>query len=73
MKQFFFVLSVCLLFAGCQQEVKEQPYVPSEEMKPAYAAITEVIEEKEQSAGSVDYDLEETIRILNSLEVAQTQ
>ena len=42
-------------------------------MKPAYTAITEVIEEKEQATGSVDYDLEETIRILNSLEIAQTQ
>lgn len=73
MRQFFFVLSVCLLFVGCQQEVKEQPYIPSEEMQPAYTAITEVIEEKEQSGVSADYDLEETIRILNSLEVAQTQ
>lgn len=39
----------------------------------SYTAITEVIEEKEQATGSVDYDLEETIRILNSLEIAQTQ
>ena len=73
MKQFFFILSVCFLFACSQQSEKEQPYVPSEEMKPAYTAITKVIEEKEQEGGYTDYDLEETVRILNSLEVAQTQ
>lgn len=73
MKQILFVLSIVLLFACSKQAEKEQPYIPSEEIQPAYTAITEMIEEKEQSEESVDYDLEETIRILNSLEVAQTQ
>jgi len=73
MKQVLFFLSICLLCACSQQVEEEQPYVPSEEMRPAYTAITEVIEEKEQEGVNADYDLEETIRILNSLEVAQTQ
>ena len=73
MKRILSLLLVGVLFSCSQQIEKEQPYVPSEEMKPAYTAITEVIEEKEQATGSVDYDLEETIRILNSLEIAQTQ
>ncbi|MCH5328887.1 MAG: hypothetical protein J1E02_07680 [Coprobacter sp.] len=42
-------------------------------MKPAYTAIIDIVEEKEEAGESDDYDLEETIRILNSLEVAQTQ
>lgn len=73
MKGILSLLLVGVLFSCSQQIEEEQPYVPSEEMKPAYTAITEVIEEKEQATGSVDYDLEETIRILNSLEIAQTQ
>ena len=73
MKRILSLLLVGVLFSCSQQIEEEQPYVPSEEMKPAYTAITEVIEEKEQATGSVDYDLEETIRILNSLEIAQTQ
>lgn len=73
MKQVLFILSVCFLIACSQQAEKEQPYVPSEEMKPAYTAITKVIEEKEQAGDDTNYDLEETVRILNSLEVAQTQ
>lgn len=73
MKQVLFILSIVLLCACSQQAKEEQPYVPSEEMKPAYTALTEAIEEKEQEGGNEKYDLEETIRILNSLEVAQTQ
>lgn len=73
MKQILFALTFVLLSACSQQAEEEQPYVPSEEMLPAYTAITEVIEKKEQEGANADYDLEETIRILNSLEIAQTQ
>ncbi len=73
MKKFILSVSLGLLCACSEAPQEAQPYVPSEEMKPAYTAITEVIEEKEQSGGNEDYDLEETIRIINSLEIAQTQ
>ncbi|MCD7848413.1 MAG: hypothetical protein LUH63_00965 [Parabacteroides sp.] len=73
MKRLIYCLSVCMLMACSGLKEQEQPYEPTEELKPAYTAITDVIEEKEQTGTNADYDLEETIRILNSLEVAQTQ
>lgn len=73
MKRLIYCLSVCMLMACSGLKEQEQPYEPTEELKPAYTAIMEVIEEKEQTGANADYDLEETIRILNSLEVAQTQ
>lgn len=73
MKKLVLLLSICTFFSCSKQAEQEKPYVPSEEMKPAYMAITEVIGKKEQVGNNVDYDLEETIRILNSLEIAQTQ
>lgn len=69
-------LFIVLIAFSCSQSPKQEvPYVPSEEMTPAYIAITEAIEENAQSTvnGDANYDLEETIRILNSLEVAQSQ
>lgn len=73
MKKLLLLLSICTFFSCSKQAEQEKPYIPSEEMKPAYMAITEVIGKKEQVRDNVDYDLEETIRILNSLEIAQTQ
>ena len=73
MKQIVGLLLISIFFACSQQSKQEEPYVPSEEMEPAYTAITKVIEEKEQIGHNADYDLEETVRILNSLEIAQTQ
>ena len=73
MKQIVGLLLINIFFACSQQSKQEEPYEPSEEMDPAYTAITKVIEEKEQTGNNADYDLEETVRILNSLEIAQTQ
>lgn len=73
MKQIVGLLLINIFFACSQQSKQEEPYVPSEEIQPAYTAITKVIKEKEQTGNNADYDLEETVRILNSLEIAQTQ
>lgn len=71
MKRIAFFCLTLILIACSDKKTEEQPYEPTEEMRPAYEAITEVIAEKRQAKS--DYDLEETIRILNSLEVAQSQ
>lgn len=74
MKRLLGLLFLCGIGISCsKQQKQEEPYVPSEEMKPAYTVITEAIEENGKQAIDKNYDLEETIRILNSLEIAQTQ
>lgn len=74
MKRLLGLLFLCGIGISCsKQQKQEEPYVPSEEMKPAYTVITEAIEDNGKQAIDTNYDLEETIRILNSLEIAQTQ
>ena len=72
MKKLLSLFIVYVAFSCSQSPKQEEPYVPSDEMKPAYTVITDAIKENElqKSNDNVDYDLEETVRILNSLEIA---
>ena len=75
MKKLLSLFIVYVVFSCSQSPKQDEPYVPSDEMKPAYTVITDAIKENElqKSNDNVDYDLEETVRILNSLEIAQSQ
>ena len=81
-------LTISSFCIGCGGGVDETRYVPSKEFLPAYNAFMEAYEEapshfqadsigkvvKVSGAGEGEYyDLEETVRILNGLELAQTQ
>lgn len=71
--------AIVLLYVFLGQAEEDLPYTPSEEFAPAYEAITDAVRDTTVSDRIIDwgnkgaYDLEETIRILNSLEVAQSQ
>ena len=70
------LLTLCLL-AGCEKGGKAvdlltldvDSYEPVEQFVPAYEAI----ENQQQLASGRDYDLEQTVRVLNALELAQAQ
>lgn len=47
-----------------------ESYTPSEECAPAYGCLEQAIV---QSADTTGYDIEQTVRIMNSFEVAQSQ
>lgn len=57
------LISALILLSNCN--MKNENYVPIEAFEPSYSAL--------QGAQGDDYDLEETIRILNGIELAQAQ
>ena len=71
-KYLVLVSLVCsLLFQSCADRMTSlnlDNFQPIEEFAPAYEALSKPIKENTK-----EYDIEETIRIINSLELAQTQ
>ena len=58
MKRLLGLLFLCGIGISCsKQQKQEEPYVPSEEMKPAYTVITEAIEDNGKQAIDTNYDL----------------
>ena len=53
------------------REAKE--FVPTEEVRPAYEAMEAAVEADSSGRDSVEVDLEETVRVITALEVAQKQ
>lgn len=78
----FSVSAVLLVVAGywifsMQKQTVSAAYEPIEEFRPAYEALCEIGTERRDSVvpGTAEesYDIEETVRIMNALEVAQAQ
>ena len=71
-KYFVLILLVCsVLFQSCSDRMTSlslENFQPIEEFKPAYEALSKPINDNNK-----EYDIEETIRIINSLELAQAQ
>lgn len=81
-KVLIFSVSAVLLVAGywifsMQKQTVSAAYEPIEEFRPAYEALCEIGTERRDSVvpGTAEesYDIEETVRIMNALEVAQAQ
>ena len=71
-KYFVIILLVCsVLFQSCADRMTSlslENFQPIEEFKPAYEALSQPAKDNNK-----EYDIEETIRIINSLELAQAQ
>lgn len=52
------------------ERASDEPYAPSEEFAPAYEALSNA---EEQMRTEPAYDIEQTVRIMNALELAQSQ
>ena len=61
--RYFVLLTTVLLFFGCKD--KPTDYVPIEAFEPSYKAL--------QGAQGDEYDIEETVRLLNGIELAQAR
>ena len=59
----FVLLTTVLILFGCKSQPTD--YVPIDAFEPSYKAL--------QGAQGDDYDIEETVRILNGIELAQSQ
>ena len=59
----FVILAALVLMVGCKET--QTDYVPIEAFEPSYKAL--------QGAHGDEYDIEETVRILNGIELAQSQ
>lgn len=78
MKKFSFAICqvlvslwLMLAFTSCNhiQKVDLDNYQPNKDFSPAYAALTKYANE----ANNTDYDIEKTVRAMNSIELAQSQ
>lgn len=79
---FSVIAAAVLLVAGywfleMREQVVSVVYEPIEEFRPAYEALSEIDRGKKDSVilegTNESYDIEETVRIMNALEVAQAQ
>ena len=61
--RYFVLLTTVLLFFGCKDRPTD--YVPIEAFEPSYKAL--------QGAQGDEYDIEETVRLLNGIELAQAR